>query len=226
MTSSLCTKPSDINMKVSDDAMNNLTQLHWENVYTTKDMSKVGWYQNEPSISLVLLQKIGSTPQDAFIDVGCGASALADRLINSGYRDITLLDISSSALEMLKQRLGSSADIPHYRVGDVCTFSSDKCFDVWHDRAVFHFLQKEEEQNAYMETMHRVLSPSGYAVIGTFAVDGPDSCSALPVRQYDAERMQIAIQGRFELVDFVDETHITPSGSEQKYCYFILRPTK
>lgn len=202
----------------------NVKQRHWENVYTTKDMSKVGWCQQEPSLSLALLQKIDSTPKDVFIDVGCGVSTLSDRLIDLGYRDITLLDISSSALEIVKQRLGASADIPHYRVGDVCTFTSEKRFDVWHDRAVFHFLQKEEEQQAYMETLQRLLSPSGHAIIGTFALDGPDSCSALPVRQYDKERMQKAIQGRFELVDVVDEIHITPSGSEQKYCFFLLQP--
>ncbi|MFY9142139.1 MAG: class I SAM-dependent methyltransferase, partial [Sulfuricurvum sp.] len=97
---------------------------------------------------------------------------------------------------------------------------------VWHDRAVFHFLQKEEEQHAYMETLQRLLSSTGHAIIGTFAVDGPDSCSALPVKQYNKERMEKVIQGRFELIDLTDETHITPSGSEQKYCYFVLRPTK
>ncbi|MDD2267098.1 class I SAM-dependent methyltransferase [Sulfuricurvum sp.] len=204
----------------------NVKQRHWENVYTTKDMSKVGWYQKEPSISLALLQKIGSTPKDAIIDVGCGVSTLSDRLIDLGYRDISLLDISSSALEIVKKRLGASADIPVYHVGDVCTFASDKQFDVWHDRAVFHFLQKEEEQHAYMDTLYRSLSPDGHAIIGTFAVDGPDSCSALPVRQYNKERMENCIQGRFELIDLIDETHITPGGSEQKYCFFILKSVK
>lgn len=202
----------------------NVKQRHWENVYTTKDVSKVGWYQQEPSISLTLLQKIGSTHKDAFIDVGCGASTLADRLIDLDYRDITLLDIASSALAIVKQRLGESADIPHYCVGDVCAFNLDKRFDVWHDRAVFHFLQKEEEQRTYMETLHRLLSPSGHAIIGTFAVDGPDSCSALPVRQYDEERMKNLVREWFDLVNVIEDTHSTPSRSEQKYCFFVLRP--
>jgi len=202
----------------------NVKQRHWENVYTTKDMSKVGWYQKEPTISLELLKKIGSTPKDAFIDVGCGTSTLADCLIGFGYKDITLLDVSQSALDIVKKRLGASADIPQYHAGDVCGFVSEKRFDVWHDRAVFHFLQKEEEQHAYMQTLHRLLSPSGHAIIGTFAVDGPDSCSALPVKQYNKERMEKAAEGRFELIDLVDETHITPSGSEQKYCFFVLKP--
>lgn len=202
----------------------NVKQRHWENVYTTKELSKVGWYQKEPSISLELLRKIGSTPKDAFIDVGCGVSTLADRLIDLGYRDITLLDISQSALEIVKKRLGASSDIPDYHVGDVCCFGSEKRFDVWHDRAVFHFLQTEEEQHAYMEALHRSLSHEGHAIIGTFALEGPDSCSALPVRQYNQERMEKVIQGRFELIDLIDETHITPGGSGQKYCFFILRP--
>lgn len=204
----------------------NVKQRHWENVYTTKDMSKVGWYQKEPGISLMLLQKIGSIPKDAFIDVGCGVSTLADCLIDLGYRDITLLDISQSALDIVKKRLGASADIPVYHVGDVCTFASEKRFDVWHDRAVFHFLQKEEEQQAYMDTLYRSLAPDGHAIIGTFAVDGPDSCSALPVRQYNQERIQMAIQGRFELIDTMHDIHITPSGSEQKYCFFLIKTKK
>ncbi|MDO9056521.1 MAG: methyltransferase domain-containing protein [Sulfuricurvum sp.] len=202
----------------------NVKERHWENVYTTKDMSKVGWYQKEPSISLLLLQKIGATSKDAFIDVGCGVSTLADTLIDLGYRDIMLLDISQSALEIVKKRLGSSADIPLYRVSDVCAFSSDKLFDVWHDRAVFHFLQKEEEQLAYIETLSRSLSPEGHAIIGTFAIDGPDSCSALPVRQYDEDRMKNLVRERFDLINVIEDTHSTPSGSEHKYCFFVLRP--
>ena len=201
----------------------NVTQRHWENVYTTKDMSKVGWYQKEPSISLSLLQKIGSTPNDAFIDVGCGASVLADVLIDSGYRDITLLDLSSSALEIVKKRLGTMADLPLYCVGDICSFSSTKHFDVWHDRAVFHFLLKEEEQQAYLETLHKALSPEGHAIIGTFGINGPDSCSALPVRQYNEERMKNLVQGYFDILEVIDNIHTTPSGSEQQYCFFILK---
>lgn len=201
----------------------NVKQRHWENVYTTKDVSKVGWYQETPTISLALMQKVGSSPKDAIIDVGCGASKLADVLIDSGYCDITLLDLSSSALEIIKKRLATTANLPVYCVGDVCTFSSNKLFDVWHDRAVFHFLQKEEEQQAYLETLHKSLSPQGHAIIGTFGVNGPDSCSALPVRQYNEERMKHLVQDNFDIMDVIDETHITPSGSEQHYCFFILK---
>lgn len=204
----------------------NVKKRHWENIYATKDICKVGWYQEKPSISLSLLQKIGSTPKDVLIDVGCGASTLVDALIDSGHRDITLLDISPSALEIVKKRLGATADLPVYCVGDVCTFSSDKYFDVWHDRAVFHFLQKEEEQEEYLQTLHRSLSPEGHAIIGTFAVEGPESCSALPVRQYNEERMKTLVQNRFDILEVIAETHITPSGSEQHYCFFILKPIR
>lgn len=199
-------------------------QRHWENVYATKDVSKVGWYQQVPSMSLSILEKIGSTSKDSIIDVGCGASLLADTLIDLGYEEITLLDISQSALEIIKKRLGMTADLPTYCVGDICTFSSRKHFDVWHDRAVFHFLQKEEEQQAYLDTLHQSLSTQGHAIIGTFGVNGPDSCSALPVRQYNEEEMKNLIQDRFEILEVMDETHITPSGSEQHYCFFILKP--
>lgn len=202
----------------------NLRQRHWENVYVTKDVSKVGWYQEKPTLSLSLLQKIGSTSKDRLIDIGCGASMLADALIDLGYRDITLLDISATALEIVKKRLGVNADIPVYCTQDMCTFSSEKPLDVWHDRAVFHFLQKEEEQQAYLKTLRQVLSPEGHAIIGTFAVNGPDSCSTLPVQQYDKERMTNLVKAHFHIIDVMEETHITPSGSEQAYCYFVLKP--
>lgn len=201
----------------------NVKQRHWENVYATKDVSKVGWYQETPSMTLSLLKKIDSTFEDRIIDVGCGASLLADALINSGYKDITLLDFSSSALEIIKKRLGATGHLPTYYVGDVCTFSSVKHFDVWHDRAVFHFLQKVEEQQAYFETLHKSLSPEGHAIIGTFGVNGPDSCSALPVLQYNEEQMKILVKDRFDIIEVIDETHITPSGSKQHYCFFILK---
>lgn len=201
----------------------NVKQRHWENVYTTKDVNKVGWYQEKPTLSLSLLQRIGSTPEDTIIDVGCGASTFADSLIDLDYRDMTLLDLSASALEIIKKRLGVNADLPSYRVGDVCSFSSDKRFDVWHDRAVFHFFQKEEEQQAYLQTLHRSLSPKGHAIIGTFAVDGPESCSALPVRQYNKERMRNTVGEYFDILEVIEETHITPGGSQQRYCYFILK---
>lgn len=201
----------------------NVTQRHWENVYATKDVSKVGWYQETPSMSLALMEKIGITSKDSIIDVGCGASTLVDALINIGYRDITLLDISTNALEIVKKRLNASAAIPVYCVTDVCTFSTGKLFNVWHDRAVFHFLQKEEEQQEYLETLHKSLSPKGHAIIGTFGIDGPDSCSTLPVRQYNEERMKNLVKEHFDVIDVLQEIHVTPGGSEQSYCYFILK---
>lgn len=202
----------------------NVKQRHWENVYTTKDVRKVGWYQEIPTMSLALMKKIGSTSKDSIIDVGCGTSKLADVLIDSGYRDITLLDLSASALEIIKKRLGLTADLPVYCAEDMCTFSSEKLFDVWHDRAVFHFLQREEEQQAYLQTLYQALSPKGHAIIGTFGINGPDSCSTLPVRQYDEERMSNFVKKRFDVIDVVEETHVTPGGSEQSYCYFVLKP--
>lgn len=198
-------------------------QRHWENVYATKDISKVGWYQQTPDISLTLLQNIGSTPADQLIDVGCGASALVDHLIQAGYRDITLLDIAPTALDLVKQRLGSSADLPSFHIGDVCTFSSDKRFDVWHDRAVFHFLLNESEQQNYFDVLYKSLAKNAHAIIGTFALDGPNSCSSLPVRQYDYNRMKETIGQRFKILETIEDIHITPSGSEQAYIYFILK---
>lgn len=201
----------------------NFKQRHWENVYQTKDIQKVGWYQEHPTISLSLLNKIGSTANDRLIDVGCGASPLADILIESGYHDITLLDISSNALEIVKNRLKNSSVQPLYHYGDVCTYAAEKPFDIWHDRAVFHFLRNEKDKNAYFDVLYKSLSADGRALIGTFAINGPDSCSALPVEQYDLEKMVKVAGSRFEILETIDDTHITPSGNQQLFCYFILK---
>lgn len=170
------------------------------------------------------MQKIRSTPKDAIIDVGCGTSTFVDALIDLGYKNITLLDISSTALEITKKRLGKKAAIPLYRAEDICCFSLKQQFDIWHDRAVFHFLQKEEEQQDYFANLHKSLSLKGHAIIGTFGLNGPDSCTTLPVRQYNEERMIHLTQNHFKILEVIDEIHIAPSGGKQHYCFFILKP--
>jgi len=199
---------------------------HWESVYQTKDHTKVGWYQSSCDSSLELLEKIGITKEASVIDIGAGASTFVDGLLENGFEDITLLDISKEAFEIVKERLGQKAAIPHYLVDDITTVSLPHRYDLWHDRAAFHFLLEESEQQAYIQTLYESLNPNGYAIIGTFAVDGPDSCSALGVQQYNRERMEQVLDNRMKIIDVVESIHVTPSGSEQKFCFFILQRNK
>jgi SAM-dependent methyltransferase len=199
---------------------------HWTNVYRTKDHTKVGWFQPAAEISLALFDKIGITAEASVIDIGAGASTLVDGLLARGYKNITLLDISEEALELVKERLGDENNIPEYLIEDITTASLLNRYTLWHDRAAFHFLLNEEEQRAYVRTMYDSLDAEGYAIIGTFALNGPDTCSALPVQQYDRTRMARVLDNRFTIIDVVENTHVTPSGSEQNFCFFILQPVK
>lgn len=197
---------------------------HWENVYQTKDHTKVGWYQPTCDSSLEILEKIGITKEASVIDIGAGASTFVDGLLERGFSDITLLDLSKAAFDIVKERLGKKGGIPHYLVENITTASLPHRYDLWHDRAAFHFLLDVNEQQAYIQTLCESLNPDGYAIIGTFAVDGPESCSALSVQQYNRERMEKALDNRMRIVDVLESVHVTPSGSEQKFCFFIIYP--
>jgi len=199
-------------------------QEHWETVYKTKDHTKVGWYQPSCDSSLALIEQIGITNKASVIDIGAGASTFADGLLGGGFSDITLLDISKEALDITRSRLGEMSLIPHYLVEDITTVSLPNRYDLWHDRAAFHFLLNESEQKAYIKTMYEALSPEGYAIIATFALDGPDSCSALSVQQYNREKMEEVLANKMKIVDVLERIHITPGGGEQKFSFFILKP--
>lgn len=200
------------------------TQEHWDNVYKTKDHTKVGWYQPLPEISLEILARIGASPEASVIDIGAGASTFVDALIRRGFRDIALLDISKEAFDIVKERLEGDKEIPTYLIEDITTASLPREYTLWHDRAVFHFLQEESEQQSYLQAMHDALMSTGYAIIGTFAVDGPESCSSLPVKQYDKETMETVLKNRFTIVEVIETVHMTPGGSEQKFSFFLLKP--
>lgn len=200
---------------------------HWENIYEEKDHKKVGWYQEYPAISLELLSRIHSTPEQSIIDIGCGASLLVDNLVSHGYTNITLLDLSEAALLSVKSRLGENGNIPQYLSKDIASeVQFPKKFDIWHDRAVFHFLIEGKKRNAYMSNLERSLSTSGHAIIGTFSLNGPNKCSGLDVVQYDTEKMKLEIPNDMELLDSITSTHVTPSGYEQEYMYFIISHKK
>lgn len=197
---------------------------HWENIYKTKDHKKVGWYQESPTISLELLSRINATPEQSIIDIGCGTSLLVDKLISQRYSNITLLDLSEAALVSIKSRLSGKGNIPQYFCKDITGEAKfNNQFDIWHDRAVFHFLTDSKDRNAYMNNLEQNLCVSGYAIIGTFSLNGPDKCSGLDVVQYDAAKMKLELTNNLELLDTVVSTHITPSGNEQEYMYFIIK---
>ena len=160
--------------------MNSIKE-HWENIYKTKDHKQVGWYQESPTISLELLKKINAKPSQSIIDVGCGASVLVDNLIDQGYRDIALMDLSGEALSAIKTRLGDRGDIPVYLCGDISKMKLTQSFDIWHDRAVFHFLTDSKDRDNYMSLLAQSLSNTGRAIIGTFSLNGPNTCSGLDI---------------------------------------------
>lgn len=196
---------------------------HWQNIYKTRDHKQVGWYQQSPEISLQMFTGINAQPSQSVIDVGCGASVLVDNLIARGFTQITLLDLSDEALSLTRSRLGDRAHIPQYLCEDITSSSFDGSFDIWHDRAVFHFLTDTRDRNNYMSTLQNSLAQKGSAIIGTFSLHGPNACSGLDVVQYSDEKMEKELPQYLQLVSSVSSTHVMPSGSTQEYIYFIIR---
>lgn len=195
-------------------------QKHWSEIYKTKAVNDVSWYQVRPERSLDYIQKTGIGLDEPIIDVGAGASTLVDYLIAAHYRDITLIDISAEALTVARDRLAESDAHLDWIVGDITTVDLPKNhFALWHDRAVFHFLTDPAHQQRYVEQVIHALKPNGHLIIATFALDGPQQCSGLNVAQYDAQSLHHAFGSRFRLIDSSQETHVTPWGSEQRFVY-------
>ena len=196
---------------------------HWENIYKTKDHKKVGWYQESPDTSLKLLAKIKYKLEQSIIDVGCGSSLLVDSLLKQRAKDITLVDISSEALSSIKNRLGDKADIPTYLCQDISKTSFRKSYDIWHDRAVFHFLTDVNDRAHYMSNLSNSLARNGRAIIGTFSTNGANRCSGLDIVQYDEEKMTAELIDDLEIEYSETDLHVKPDGAEQEYIYFIIR---
>lgn len=196
---------------------------HWENVYRTKSPLKVSWYQQDPILSLSLITR-AELPLDApIIDVGGGSSTLVDRLYDEAFTNISVLDISSSALAHVKARLADKADAVHWYEEDVTRFKPPQRFALWHDRAVFHFLTNSADRERYVNVLKQALKPRGHIIIMTFAIDGPSKCSGLEIVQYDAEKLTAELGPGFKLVETGHETHHTPAGNQQKFAYFHFR---
>jgi len=193
---------------------------HWENTYAERRSVELSWYQEYPAISLAMIQKSGVGFDDPIIDVGGGASVLADCLLKKGYRDLTVLDISAAALVGGQQRLGDDASLIEWIEQDITRFTADRPFALWHDRAMFHFLTREEDRKAYVQAMRKALRPAGQVLIATFAIDGPSKCSGLDIVQYDAAGLGKELGPEFSLLEQQQENHQTPAGKSQRFGYY------
>jgi SAM-dependent methyltransferase len=201
-------------------------RAHWETVYTSKGDQEVSWFEEKPVPSLELIATAGGIATSALIDVGAGASRLVDALLETGFRAITVLDLSESALTGVKARLGNWAHQVQWIVADVTVWQPQPAvYDIWHDRATFHFLTAQADRMAYLARLAMAVKPGGHAIIGTFALDGPDKCSGLPVARYDAESLARTIGNTFNLVETRRHTHRTPAGSEQRFQFSLFRRT-
>jgi ubiquinone/menaquinone biosynthesis C-methylase UbiE len=199
---------------------------HWESMYETKGATEVSWYQREATISLQLIAQVAPNHGAAVMDVGGGASTLVDSLVSLGYADITVVDIAANALDAARERLGSTSSRVRWIAGDALSLDlPDRSIDVWHDRAVFHFLLSPADRQRYVAQVRRVLRPDGHVIIATFAEDGPTRCSGLPVARYNAEQLHGEFGNEFRLLTTLREEHTTPSGSRQtfRYCLCSLR---
>lgn len=203
--------------------MNN-RQSHWQNVYTTKGEAEVSWYEDTPELSLALLREAGLRPDMAVIDIGGGASRLVDALAALGQAHVSVLDLSAAALETAKSRLADAARVQWF-VSDVTGWTPDRQYDLWHDRAAFHFLTAADDQQAYVRVLVKALRHGGRAIIGTFAPDGPEKCSGLPVARYDADTLQSVLGQQFKLVATRRHEHTTPWGSVQKFQFSTFEKT-
>ncbi len=202
-------------------------QSHWERIYRKRRPEELSWFQQKPERSLGMIEQLSLPRSAAIIDVGGGASSLVDFLLQQGWQDLTVLDISGAALQQARARLGKQAQRISWIEADITRFSSERRYTLWHDRAVFHFLTDEADRRNYMEVLTKSLEPGGYLLMATFAKDGPQKCSGLNVVQYCPESLASELGKPFSLKESQRETHTTQGGVEQRfvYCLFQYRPT-
>lgn len=202
---------------------NDQRQHHWQSVYQSKAEHDVSWFQDTPTPSLELMDEIGVTPAASVIDIGGGASRLVDGLIERGYHDVTVLDLSDAALAAARARLGGRAGRARWIVADITQWEPDATYDVWHDRAAFHFLTEDADRAAYIARLRRGLKIGGHAIIATFALDGPDRCSGLPVVRYSPDSLRQILGSDFTLITSKSNLHATPWGSTQSFQFSAFR---
>ena len=197
-------------------------RAHWDQTYTAKDDTQVSWHQPNPERSLALI-KSAAPSSASVIDVGGGASRLTDALLAEGYRDLTVLDISQAALERTKARLGDLARMVTWIAADITEWRPMRTWDIWHDRAVFHFLTDAASQDAYIAALKQATVPGSAAIMASFALEGPERCSGLPVQRYSPQTLAARLGPDFQLYAEEAETHRTPFGTTQAFSYAAFR---
>jgi SAM-dependent methyltransferase len=202
-----------------------MTSDHWDRVWDDRHPDEVTWFQVEPKLSLRLIQT-ATQPDGGIIDIGGGASRLVDHLLDAGYEDITVVDIAPQALQAARDRLGPRSKRVNWIVGDATETDFGRTFDVWHDRAVFHFLTDEGDRRRYLATLAASIPVGGHVVLATFGPDGPEYCSGLPVRRYSIELMQETLGDGFVLIDHEIERHVAPNGAIQQFLYALFHRTR
>jgi SAM-dependent methyltransferase len=198
-------------------------RAHWEGVYTTKGEREVSWFQENPAPSLELIALAGLSTDAAIIDIGGGASRLVDALVERKIGKITVLDLSAAALDAARKRLGERGADVKWVVADVTTWEPPQTYDLWHDRAAFHFLTEAFDRSAYVGHLKKAVRSGGHVIIGTFALDGPERCSGLPIMRYDAGMLSTILGAEFKLIDSRRHDHTTPWGAVQRFQFSTFR---
>lgn len=196
---------------------------HWENIYKTKEINEVSWFQPTPETSLGFFKQFKVKTAAKIIDIGGGDSFLVDNLLKLGYQDISVLDISEVAIERAKQRLGDKAKKVKWIVGDAASFKPTEKYDFWHDRAAFHFLTNEQEITNYLNTAQKHINPTGILVIGTFSEQGPKKCSGIEIKQYSETTMTDRLKKFFEKIRCITVDHKTPFDTIQNFVFCSFR---
>lgn len=196
---------------------------HWNQVYTTKPAEGVSWYEEHARESLHLIQATGVGRDAAIVDVGGGASTLVDDLLAAGYGNLTVLDLSAAALASARARVGATPKVKWIEADITSAVLPENAFDVWHDRAVFHFLVTPQERAAYVRAVLRAVKPNGHVIVATFAEDGPTQCSGLPVMRYGPEQLHGEFGEPFQLIEHHKHAHTTPFGTVQQFIYCYCR---
>jgi ubiquinone/menaquinone biosynthesis C-methylase UbiE len=198
-------------------------ELHWRNVWASKAPDQVSWFERDPATSLDLIGAVAPSRDSKIVDVGGGASLLVDRLLDSGYEGVVVVDISEAALDLARSRLGDRGARVAWTVADARDLRLPEPVDVWHDRAVFHFLTEEADRGAYLASARRSLRVGGHVVMATFAPGGPERCSGLPVQRYDPAMLAQQFGPDFQLLQAFTKEHVTPAGASQPFTHVVMR---
>ncbi|SKB30763.1 Methyltransferase domain-containing protein [Salegentibacter holothuriorum] len=201
----------------------NEAESHWQNVYTKKSYPETSWFQEKPEISLSIINELELPFTSKIIDIGGGDSNLVDFLMEEGYRDISVLDISAESLKKAEARLGANAEKVTWINADVTSFKPTQTYHLWHDRAAFHFLNEDQQIENYVRTLENSVIPGGFVIMATFSKNGPTKCSGRTVKQYDKEDLENLLEAKFNLLESKNIDHNTPTGAIQNFTFCCFR---